>query len=161
MVSSKQTITVVCEPDDGYNLPRMSLRFHVAADSKGRSLVEQGFVTLLDREVPSLKEYALPDTGIYIYFSGSMEKKDDKIVSILVKEIDTQDDDEDAGHAELLAFLELTQDAEAIQAYRSLAFYWTSIQTGIGLINGDVDIDILSQEMNGEENEDENYNDFE
>lgn len=146
MVSAKQTIVVTCEPNEEHSLPRASIRFDVVSTTKGALIIKQGSVTLDDREGPDLREYALPDTGICIYFSGSMEKKDDKIVKLLVKEIDTNNNNEDGGHAELLEFLELTQDAEAIQAYRSLAFYWTSIQSGLGIVNGDIELQVEEED---------------
>jgi hypothetical protein len=155
MVSAKQTIVVTCEPNEEHSLPRASIKFDVAATTKGRLVIEQGFVTLEDRAGPDLREYALPDTGIFIYFSGSMEEKNDKIVSLLVKEVDTDNDAEDGGHAELLEFLELTQDAEAIQAYRSLAFYWTSIQSGLGIVNGDIEFQVEEETDGDKESEDD------
>lgn len=163
MVSTKQTITVMCEPNEEHSLPKATLKFHVSSTTEGKLTIEQGFVTLEDRATPDLKEYALPDTGICIYFSGSMEEKNDKIVSLLVKEVDTPDDDDDAGHAELLDFLELTQDAEAIQAYRSLAFYWTSVQSGLGIVSGDIEFQVEEEEGDDEEedSDEENFGDFE
>ena len=68
-------------------------------------------------------------------------------MSLLVKEFTNEEapmHEEIAkeGHSELIEFLELAQDAEAIQAYRSLAYYWTTLQSGLGLINGDLEFEI-------------------
>jgi len=155
MASDRQEVVITCDPNPDNKQPAVELKFQLKTID-GSHFVRQGFVTLTDRKAPNLKEYALPETGIFIYFSGSMEKKDDKIVSMLVKEVDTADDSEDEGHAELIEFLELTGDVEAIQAYRSLAFFWTSMQSGMGLMSGDLRLQMQApEEEDGYQEEDE------
>tara|TARA_R110002074_G_scaffold402324_1_gene607107 strand:- start:170056 stop:170586 length:531 start_codon:yes stop_codon:yes gene_type:complete len=139
MTSPRQEVVVTCEANPENKQPEITLKFIVEVSDKGSSVVQQGFVTIENRKGPKLKEYPIPDTGIFIYFSGDMAEQSDKIVSMLVKETDTNEDEqEDLGHAELLEFLELTKDEEAVQAYRSLAFYWTAIQSGLGFVTGDL-----------------------
>jgi hypothetical protein len=162
MTSGRQEISIVCDAEPEYNQPKLTLKFIVKANKNGFNEIQQGFATILNRQQKNLKEYPVSDTGIYIYFSGSIEQKNDKIVSLLIKENGlTGLEEEEQGQVELLEFLELTQDEEAIQTYRCLAFYWTSIQSGLTFINGGLNFEkVEDKDLSDTEDDTDDTDDY-
>ena len=162
MISNEQTITISCAQDLEHYLPELTLKFTIGIDKEGKHFVSTGITTINERRetldknnLYSLKEYDLGN-GVFIYYK-THENAPDEIVSIVVQEyIEDPNQDAEQSNKELVKFLELAEDADAMQAYRSLAFYWTALQTGISFNLGHMTVEYEEDE---EDEENENYGD--
>lgn len=159
MISGQQVITITCAQDLEHYLPELTLKFTIELDKEGKHFVATGITTINERREASkdqpLKEYELGN-GVFIYYT-TQKNAPDEIVSIVVEEhINDPNQNADESNKELVKFLELAEDADALQAYRSLAFYWTALQTGISFNLGHMLIEYEDQE-DEEDVEDEEF----
>ena len=163
MISDGQVIKIQCKEDLDHYLPQLTLEFTVTLDKDGKHYVSKGVATIDERKShlkkdEKLKEYSLGN-GVYVYYSYRANSSDrDEIVSIVVEEI-IEDPHQDAekSNKELVEFLELAQDADAMQSYRSLAFYWTALQTGVSFNLGHMLIEYEDEIEDEDDIEGEGY----
>lgn len=159
MISDEQTITINCAQSLDHYLPELTLVFTISLDKDGKHFVSTGITTINERrdavkKNQKLKEYDLGN-GVFIYYR-TQKGSPDEIVSIVVQEyIEDPDQDAEQSNKELVKFLELAEDADAMQAYRSLAFYWTAIQTGVSFNLGHMLIEYEDQDDEEDIEEDE------
>jgi hypothetical protein len=160
MISESQDIVIHSEENLEHYLPALTLRFKVKLDKDGKHFIYKGEGVLDDRYNPNLpcKKYEL-DLGIDIYYqsrSNSSDGEVDEIVRFVIEELEViKEEAQDAQHAhdELIKFLELTKDVDAMQLYRSLAFYWTAVQTGVSVNLGQVLLEVDIPEEGGSSEE--------
>lgn len=142
IISENQVITIQCKEDIDNSMPALELEYEVKLIDEEYE-VDHGKVTVSSRKKEGpLREYKFSDC-LFVYY-GRREDGKDEIVSIVIKEdYETRDTDEAPTEIdELLDFIELAQDVDSMQATRSLAFYWTSLKAGIGIMTGSLAFEI-------------------
>lgn len=150
LAGDDQTIVVTSEADPSIKMPRCRLTFQKGIDDKGMMYIKQGFAEITDRSKNSCKEYPLADQDMYFYYNDEKQ-----ICSFLCKE-DSDGEEKVKGSKEIVEFLNLTKDEEAIQAYRFLSFYWATLSVGLSFVTGNVRYEMPTTEeidLEGEEEE--------
>lgn len=141
--SPSQNIKISIAANKEAKMPSLSIDFITEYDGK-TSEVDQAYVTILDRVQTNLKEYPLPDIGVYIYYNEHKQ-----IASIIFKSILKKEEEEEDYQdllKELEDFLESVHDEAAIQAYRACAYYWCALESGFKMLSGDIVLDFPLEE---------------
>lgn len=122
---SYHEVTIKVNKEVNNLIPALSIKFIIDTTN---FRIEKGYVSILEREQPNLKEYKVDDSN-FIYYNSNK-----KIASFLVTNVSFPEDIEpEELQQEMHNILGATKDNELIQSYRVFCLYWSVVDFGLDM----------------------------